>query len=127
MNQPFHAVRHEGPFIPMFEGRDVRLGIGALVLDLDHFDIHQPQRTWVMEPSHPQPREFKDTLTGAVYGHGNVEFSRSKGSIEVDADEIAIIPHGSFETLTERERETYPAAEWKFSFDYTEPPTVHPM
>ena len=127
MNQPLYNARHEGPFTPRFEGRDVHLGIGALTLDVDHFEIRQPQRTWVKEASDPVERELTNSLAGVVFGHGNVEFSRTKGTIDVDDDEKAIIPHGLFEKLTEEEQAMYPAAEWKFSFDYTEAPTVHPM
>ncbi len=89
--------------------------------------MSQPHRTWVREAGSPLEREISDSFTGVVFGHGNVEFTRTKGAIVIDADEMAIIPHGQFEELTEDERAKYPAAESKFSFDYTEAPTVHPM
>jgi len=127
MNRPFYCVRHEGPFRLRFEDRDVRLGIGGLTLDIDHFEIRQPQRTWVKDASDPVEREFVDSLAGVMFGHGNVEFSRTQGTIQVDSEEEVIIPNGLFEELTEDEQMKYPASEWKFSFDYTELPTVHPM
>lgn len=111
----------------MFQGCDVRLGVGALTLDVDHFEIMRPQRTWVKEAGAPVEREIRDSLAGVIIGHGNVEFSRTRGDIEVDGEERAIIPHGVFEDLTRDERAVRPGAEWKFSFDYTEVPAVHPM
>jgi hypothetical protein len=127
MDQPLHEACHEGPLTPVFTGRDVRLGIGALTLDVDHFEISHSRRTWVKEASNPVERELHESLAGVIFGHGNVEFSRSRGSIEVDAEEQAIVPNGRFEELSAEEQAEHPAAEWKFSFDYTEPPTVHPM
>jgi hypothetical protein len=111
----------------MFENREVHLGIGALTLEVVDFKIVKPRKTRVREASDPVEREMPDSLAGVVFGRGSVEFSRSQGAIIVDGDEKAIVPHGLFEKPSAAEQAAHPTAEWKFSFDYTEMPTVHPM
>ena len=127
MKQPFYESRHEGPFTRMFEGREIHLVVGALTLEVVGHVIAKPGRTLVKEAGDSVAKEMPDALAGVVYGVGNVEHSRTQGYIALDGDDEAVIPHGVFEELTDQEREVYPAAEWKFSFDYTVPPTVHPM
>jgi hypothetical protein len=126
MKEPFHEIRHEGPFATVFEDQTVRLGIGALTLDVVRHRIVRPRKTWVKEASEPREKEIDDSYAGVIYGRGNVEFSRTRGTIDVDDEEVALVPHGEFEPLTADERERYPGAGWKFRFDYTVPPFIEP-
>jgi hypothetical protein len=127
MNQPLYGARHEGPFTPMFEGKKIHLVVGGLTLEVLDHAIIRPEKTWVKEAGDEEAREIPNSLAGVIYGEGNVEFSRTKAFIELDADEQASIPHGVFEALTPEERAEHGSAEWKFSFDYTRPPVSEPM
>ena len=127
MNEPLYSARHEPPFEKMFGGCDIHLVIGALTLDVVSHEITRPRRTWVREAADPTEREIPGAMAGVIYGRGNVEMSRTKAFIELGGDDMAIIPHGKLEPLTEEERAICQPAEWKFTFDYSFRPVSEPM
>lgn len=127
MKQPLYGSRHEGPFTAMFEGCKIHLVVGGLTLEVVSHEIIRPQKTWVKEAGDAEAREMPDSLAGVIFGRGNVELARTRGFIESDGDEQAVIPFGTFEPLTDEELGRYQPAVWKFSFDYTLPPCPQPM
>lgn len=127
MDEALYQSRHKGPYTPMFVGSRIHLIVGGLTLDVVRNAVTRPAKTWVKEVNDSEIREVPGSLAGVVYGTGYVEMSRSQAHLELDGDIMEWIPHGKFEALSGEEREACITAKWKFSFDYSLPPSPLPI
>lgn len=127
MKQPLYQASHDGPFTPMFVGLPIHLVVGGLTLEVLRHDITKPAKTLIKEVNEGGFQEILNSLTGTIYGSGNVELSNTRAYIELEGEEQVSIPHGKFERLGIEERQANPIAQWKFSFDYTLMPQHLPI
>jgi hypothetical protein len=123
---PFYPVIHSGSARQMFVGSKVYLVVGGLTLDILHHEIRLHERTRLQVPGTPVPVERPDSMSGIVYGRGNIQLSRTEGFLMVDEEEKAFIPFGKFDALSDAEYAVHQPAEWKFAFAHTEPPSFPP-
>ena len=122
LSLPIHDVEYELPDKPMFDGYEVGLIIDGLIAEVVSHEITMPTKTWVKEAGTGKFHLIPNSLRGVIYGKGPVRFFRQRGFIMFRGEEFCLAPHGTFEELTNDEREKNPTATWKYCFDHTVKP-----